>query len=168
MKKIIYLFLILSVSLSLFCTQSKAQTDLKWYGFNEGYQKAVNEKRPVIVDFYADWCTWCKKMDAEVFRNPEISKILARDFITIRVNTEGNEQITFKGKTYSPQDFSGAVGVSGLPTLLFIDKNGELVTKLPGYIPVETLKPILGYMKSECYAKKISFDDYKNGKVKCR
>jgi thioredoxin-related protein len=165
----IYFFplFIFGILLPFSCSPAKNRSETVWYDFNKGYAKALMEKKPMIVDFYADWCSWCKKMDVDVFQNGTVSAILARDFISIRINTEGSEKITFKGQTYSAQDFASLVGVSGLPTLLFIDKNGELITKLPGYVPVETLQPILGYMKSECYKGKIAFDDYKNGKVQC-
>jgi thiol:disulfide interchange protein len=46
------------------------KAELKWYGWNEGYAKAVKEGKIVLVDAYTDWCGWCKKMDRDTYSNP--------------------------------------------------------------------------------------------------
>ena len=38
-----------------------------WIGFNEGLEKAAKEKKNILVDFYTDWCHWCKVMDEKTF-----------------------------------------------------------------------------------------------------
>jgi PBP1b-binding outer membrane lipoprotein LpoB len=34
-------------------------TELKWFGFEEGYAKSVKEGKILLVDAYTDWCGWC-------------------------------------------------------------------------------------------------------------
>jgi thiol:disulfide interchange protein len=55
--------------------QKPAQhVELTWYGWNEGYAKALKEGKIVLVDAYTDWCGWCKKMDRDTYTNPTIIK----------------------------------------------------------------------------------------------
>ncbi len=51
-------------------------------------------------------------------------------------------------------------GGSGLPTLLFIDKEGTTLQKIPGFIEKEEFVVILDFFKEEAY-NTTSFDDFK-------
>ncbi len=154
--------LILFSSLLLFSADN-----LTWYGFNEGLEKSKAQNKQMIVDFYADWCSWCKVMDEKTFSDSKIQKILKKDFILVRIDTEKNQTITFDGKTFSTREFQAYMRVTGLPTLAFFDETGKPITLLPGYVTAEQLKPILGYISSECYNKKVSFEDYVNADENC-
>jgi len=133
-----------------------------WYNdWDAGMEAARKEKKPVLVDFYADWCKWCHVMDEETFSDPEIKKIFASDWITIRIDTEDTETIgTFKSETLTFRQMSGSFGVTGLPSYLFIDTKGEPVTIIPGYIPKEKFSIILDYFKNELYKKDVNLQEY--------
>ncbi len=135
-------------------------SQIKWYDFNSGFMAVKKSRKPAVIDFYADWCVWCKVMDKETFANPAVEKKLSRDYIVIRINTEKNETIQFDGKTFTAQEFAAYCGVEGLPTLVFMDKDGKLVTRIPGYIKADVFLSLLDYMKDECYKKKVSFHEY--------
>lgn len=155
-KRIPYVLAIITVLLGTYTIYSQ----IKWYDFNSGFAAVKNSKKPAVIDFYADWCIWCKTMDKETFSNPAVEKKLNRDYIAIRINVEKNDSITFENKTYSAQEFAAYCGVEGLPTLVFMDKEGKLVTRIPGYIKAEVFLSLLDYMKDECYKKKVSFHEY--------
>lgn len=144
-----------------------SQSSLKWYSFDEAMQKSKKENKPVLVDFYADWCSWCKEMDKQTFSHPAVKKHLNKDFILARIDVQKKQKINYKGKSFSEREFQAALNVTGLPTLAFFDKNGNLVTTVPGFMTKEQLLPILGYIKSECYLKKISFDSYRTSPDAC-
>ncbi len=161
MKKILlYVSAILTVLLSTYIIYSQ----IKWYDFNLGFTAVKNSKKPAVIDFYADWCIWCKTMDKETFANPAVEKKLNRDYIAIRINVEKNETILYENKTYTAQEFAAYCGVEGLPTLVFMDKEGKLVTRIPGYIKADVFLSLLDYMKDECYKKKVSFHEYRQQK----
>lgn len=176
-----FFLIVLFISLS-FCSNNNSESstpsvsdnnsdninhEVTWHTLDEGLKLAQKEEKGAIVDFYADWCVWCKRMEEQVFKKPDVARILNESFVMIRVDTESTESITYNNTKMTPQELSSIFQVTGLPTLLFFDKKGNPVTKIPGFIEADTFKSLLGYMDDECYNKKISFDKYLKGEVKC-
>ena len=75
----------------------------------------------VLVDFYANWCGPCKML-SPVLEELENS----RGVKVVKVDVDKNEEVA---RTY---------GVMSIPTLIMF-KNGKLVDKKVGYIPIELL-----------------------------
>ncbi|MFP4521930.1 MAG: thioredoxin family protein [Fibrobacterota bacterium] len=162
--KLLFALMLILLSNTVFC----APSEIQWHNYNEGIKKVKAESKPAIIDFHTDWCKWCKVMDEKTFNNPDVKKILMEDFISIRINPEkSKEKITYDGKEFSAMEFSSAAGVRGFPAVVFMDSKGKLITMLPGYVPAETFKSITGYIKKECYAQGLSFEDYVDQKGKC-
>jgi len=180
MKKILISLTALSAALLIFsCSKEAPETPLAkspnltgethWYSFNEGFKKALKEKKPMVIDFYADWCKWCKVMEKETFADSDVAGKLNKDYIAIRIHTDkpGNERIQFKKHNISVQEFSSMMGVQGLPTLVFMDATGQPITKIPGFIKKDVFLPLLSYMTEKCYAKNIAFEAYLKGNSPC-
>ncbi len=171
MKKY-YLFPLLLV-FSMLCapageTNAVVKSSVTWYGYNEGIARARAQQRPVIIDFYASWCHWCKVMEKDTFANERVKKRLAADYVAIRIDMESNARIRLKDRTLAPNEFAAMMGVRGLPTLAFLDKKGEPITSIPGYIKPDILLPLLGYIRDECYRMQVTFKDYMEKKTNCK
>lgn len=113
------------------------EAELKWYDWNEGYAKAMKEKKIVLVDVYTDWCGWCKKMDRDTYSNPEVIKKINKDFIPIKFNPE-IQGVAYKvgDQTYNPQQLYNMLSQgesTGYPTTyyIFTQKMGRIID--PGY-----------------------------------
>ena len=141
---------------------------VKWYDFNTGIKLAEKQKVPVVIDFFDKSCRWCLVMDKETFSNRTVIKTMDRHYIPIRINMSSKDKINYKGVKLSSREFASILGVEGLPTTIFMDKNGKLISKIPGYIKTKKYLSLLGYFKDECYKKEISFTDYMSGKRDCR
>ena len=124
-----------------------------WYNdWDAGIKAANSEKKPVLVDFTAGWCKWCKVMEEKTFSDPEIKKTFTADWITIRIDTEdAKTQGTFKDRTLTYRELAGSFGVTGLPSFLFLDKNGEPITVISGYKEKKEFGVILDFFKDEIY-----------------
>jgi thioredoxin-related protein len=130
-----------------------------WGKFDEGMAISAKSDKYAIVDFYTDWCSWCKKMDKEVFAKPDVSSRLTREFVTIRIDAESNTPLTYKGQKTTARAFTGMMKVQGFPTLIVFNSKGDPVTLLPGYVDAKTFMLFLDYVKKEKY-KVQSFEEY--------
>ena len=75
-------------------------------------------KKPVIIDFYADWCAPCRVLDEVTFHDPEIVKQARNDFIMIKVD------LTRKGNPIH-KSVLHQYNVKGVPTVVFLDHQGN-------------------------------------------
>jgi thioredoxin-related protein len=122
---------------------------IKWLTIEEVEEKVKQEPRMVFVDVYTDWCGWCKKMDRGTFSDPEVVKYVNKNFYAVKLNAEGKDKVTFLGKTVSPAELSRAMGVSGYPTIVFIDHTFQNVQPIAGYRGPEDFKDILMQVTGE-------------------
>jgi len=149
-------------------TNSKTERKAVWMTFDEGLAKAKAEKKNMIVDFYTNWCHWCKVMDEKTFQEQNVNKKLVERFITVRINAEDEtETATFKGTTYNNIELTRAFNVRGYPALAFIDTDGEIITVVPGYVPADKFIYFLDYIDQECYKNQMSFEDFMKKKGDC-
>ncbi len=77
----------------------------------------------VMIEFYADWCNWCRRLDADTFSVPEVQRELAR-FVPMKMNGE-------KGGA----ELAARFGIDSYPTLIFLDPNGKEMDRILGYLP---------------------------------
>ncbi len=123
---------------------------VKWYSYTDGMAVGKEKKKKVFLSFYADWCGYCKQMDKTTFADKSVVSYMNENFVPIRVNADREINLT---STYN---------VRGLPATWFLSENGEEIGSQPGYIPPDTMLPLLKYIHSDNY-KKMSFDKFMKG-----
>ena len=107
----------------------KLQGPIKWYTYDEGVALGKSQGKKIYIYFWADWCTFCKKMEKETLSKPLVSSYLNKNFISIKVNSD-------KEKETASQYF-----VRGFPTSWFLTEDGEKISNLPGYVPPDMFSP---------------------------
>ncbi len=137
----------------------QTDTAIPWKSFDDGVKSARESHKKILVDVYTDWCSWCKKMDAEVYTDPDVVKAINKEFVAVKLNAESPSSITYNGKSYTEAEFARALGVSGYPTILFFDAKADPITSLAGYSPAQRFTKVLEYIAQDQY-KKISFQQF--------
>lgn len=93
---------------------------LEWlHSEPEASTLATSEKRPMIVDFTAEWCGACKEIAKETFSDPRVQqKALTAKFVAVKVDATNDED---------PQvdAVKGKYKVVGLPTVVIYDSAGK-------------------------------------------
>jgi thioredoxin-related protein len=145
-------------------SQAEPKSDGFWTtDWDKGMAAAKAQKKPVIVDFYTDWCGWCKKLDKETYSAPEIQKRFKEGWIGIKINPEDQTKTaTLNGRKVSYAELQQYFKVRGYPTLIFLDKDGARVNLQQdiNYVPREPFGPLLDYVKGEMYKKNILLEKY--------
>jgi thioredoxin-related protein len=150
-------------SLVIFAAIAAPLGAAEWGAFDSGFTQAAKNKKPVIVDFSTDWCSWCKKMDKEVFSRGDIKNRLAKEFNTVRIDAESNTALTYKGKKMTAREFTTYMRIQGFPTLIVFDPAGEPLTMLPGFVEGNVFNMFLDYINKACYKKNTFEQYYKSG-----
>ncbi|MEY4902327.1 MAG: hypothetical protein RLZZ292_142 [Bacteroidota bacterium] len=95
-------------------------------------EQAKQSNKLVFLDFYATWCTPCKVMDKEVFTNKATADFLNKNFVCYKVDGEKGNGGTLK-LVYN---------INAYPTLLFLDQNGNILTRNEGSMSSSDLKAL--------------------------
>ena len=79
-------------------------------------QRAKAENKPVMLDYYADWCISCKEMEAITFTNPEVAKAMSRFLLVqadVTINSQQSQALLKQFSLYGP------------PAILFFNGAGD-------------------------------------------
>jgi len=110
-----------------------------WLSINDVDQKLNESPKPILIDFYTNWCGWCKRMDATTFKDEQVVTALENGYYAVKINAESEEVITFNGKTQPMYVFAREMGVSGFPTVILLDMQQKKSKMLVGFQRANTM-----------------------------
>lgn len=131
MKQIrIFLFALLCTFLTLPVMAQEGKGIQFFKGtFAQALAKAKSEGKPLFVDFYAVWCGPCKKMEKQIFTQPEVGEYFNKHFVAVQLDAEKPENVDV-AKTYKVEAF---------PTLGIFDGEGKALSINVGYMNAQEL-----------------------------
>ncbi len=103
MTKISFKIIGFMISIPFFlCAPLGAQEteSVRWLSFEELEDSLAANPKKVFIDFYTDWCTYCRKMDKVVFTKPELIDVLNEQYYAVRFNAETDSSIIFSGQQF--------------------------------------------------------------------
>ena len=129
MKRLVFTLLVLCVLLPAYSAEIPF--------IKEDWQKARTEaaaqKKMMLVDFYTDWCGWCKEMYKTTFRDSAVVAFLNEHFVPLSIDAEKGLGITVAMK----------YRVSAYPSYGYFTHDGRLIMKSVGYAPAGDYMKIL-------------------------
>ena len=114
-----------------------ADAALAWQPLTEqSLQDARAARRPVLIEFTADWCINCKVLEQTVYRDRRVVEAArAANALTLRADlTRPDERL---------QRYLREFGGAGLPFAVVLDGNGQPVKRLPDLFMADTLASTL-------------------------
>jgi thioredoxin-like negative regulator of GroEL len=98
---------------------------IKWEKkFDEAMRVAKRTGKPVVVDFWAEWCDWCRRLDRTTYADPAVVRKVD-EFVAVKINTEGSRRETEVAAKYG-------VGAR-LPVVLFLSPQGHQLFRIDAY-----------------------------------
>ncbi|MBD98510.1 MAG: thioredoxin [Verrucomicrobia bacterium] len=168
MKRVLLLVAVLLSSWGIMAQGQK----VNWVSFEEAVKLNEKEPRKFIIDVYTDWCGWCKRMDQTTFKDPVVIKYINDKYWAVKLNAERKDTVWLgeqmfinenpKGKRSAHQLAIALLnGKMSYPTVVYLDENVDLLSKVPGYVDAQTIAPILRWFGENVYLN-TSFEDYKS------
>ena len=130
--KIAFSAVLIFVAVYSLIPSEKKSIDWQHYTNNIELTKA---DKPVIIDFYADWCIPCKELDASTFSNPNVIKA-SKEYLALKANMT---------KSLSPEVemLRNKFNIVGVPTVLILNKKGDEVKRITGYVDAKEFYSII-------------------------
>lgn len=121
--------------------------EVKWMSLEEAMVLQKKSPKKIIMDVYTNWCGPCKLLDKNTFQNPDVAKYINQYYYAVKFNAEGNEKLSYNGKTYANPNykeelvnrrngihqFTYYLGVNSYPTIVYFDEKGNPITSIIGY-----------------------------------
>jgi len=116
--------LCLVISAVLIGNQVFMGPSVRWHPYStQLLADSVKKQKPVIIDFYANWCAPCRKLDHITFHHPDIVRLSHDDVIMVKVDLTRKDARKYDHllKEYD---------IKGVPTVVFLDAAGSERTDL--------------------------------------
>ena len=143
MKNFIFFVLLLVSSIS---------TAMTWETSFENAQKtALGTNKFLLVDFWANWCGPCKKMDADAWSKDEV-KFVMESYVPVKIDIDKNPEIASR------------FGITSIPNMFILDANGKIIHQFSGYHTAkDLLEEIEKYTLSTEFLSLELINFYKSG-----
>jgi thioredoxin:protein disulfide reductase len=116
-----------------------------WVPYSEEVLKeARNTQKPVIIDFYATWCTPCREIEEVTFHDPSVVKQADSDFVLMKVDVT-------KGGNPVHERLLEQYEVKGVPTIVFLDASGQerRDLRLVDFLPADQFMSRMAELKKD-------------------
>ena len=115
---------------------------INWNEYSEeAFKKAQEEGRPIFIYVTASWCFWCQAFEEDVLEREEVASYINQHFTPVFLDYDARP------------DLGGKYQQGGLPTIVLLAPDRELIINYPGYIEkdkfMQLLRAAVEYVEKE-------------------
>ncbi len=144
LQRIQWAFGTLAVLLAFVSFKAVQKPGMEWEAYSpQRLEEARSAHRPVMLDFYADWCIPCLELDRLTFTHPGVLKA-TEDFVKLKVDlTHYNSP--------EAEALRQRFNIVGVPTVIFLGSDGDETpgARVVGYLPpdkfIERIRPLRAF-----------------------
>ena len=137
---LLIIFIIFGFGCSKKETQARSETttEIHWLtDLAEAMTQSEKQDKPLMIDFTAEWCPPCQKMEKTTFNQPNVIR-KTNSFITLRIDVDKQGAIADKYNCNA-----GKYGGIGIPNILFMDYNENRIKHIIGYQDQDNLIAVM-------------------------
>jgi len=102
---------------------SESFAGIEWQKYSEtAIAQAKIDRRPIVIDFYADWCIPCKELDKFSFSDPRVIEA-GKGMVTLKADLT-------KGNAPEVKEMIADYSIKGVPTVIFVNSEGVELKEL--------------------------------------
>lgn len=125
MKKIL---LVASVLALAFCSAHASEEWLTDHA--KALEKAKTENKPVLMDFTgSDWCSWCMKLDKEVFSTPSFKSYARKNLVLLKLDFPLRRALPAAIQKQN-EELAEKYGVQDFPNIIVLNSEGNQIGQL--------------------------------------
>jgi len=105
-----------------------AEGEVQWLtNVEAALQQAADQQRPVLMEFTASWCVYCKRMEKTTFVDASVAEAVNARFIPVKVDADQHKALV--------KD----LGIKGLPAMLIVAPDLKIIERISGFQTAEAL-----------------------------
>jgi thiol-disulfide isomerase/thioredoxin len=88
----------------------------------DAHKLAVQQNKPMMLVFGAEWCGFCKKMEKTTLNNPQLAKYINGTFVSVHIDVDDEEQV------------AKILDVKSLPCTIILSPEADLLGRFEGFM----------------------------------
>lgn len=122
--------------------------------FDVGLEQAQKTHKKLFVYFGRFGCGYCAKVNRETFSDPGLRKLYIKNYVLVYVDAESGDRLTLPdGERLSGMELGARLNVFSTPVFLYMDPDGKLILRVPGYKTVKDFKDFDRYVQGGFYRR---------------
>ena len=120
--------------------------------YDTGLQQAQQEKKPIFLYFGRYGCGFCAKTNKESFSDADLKKRYVFNYVLVYADAESGGRLTLpSGERITEAELGAQLNVFATPVFMYLDMNGELLFRAPGFKTVKEFVDFDQYVQEGHY-----------------